>query len=138
MLSTGYNQLVDHVGIHGQRRLTEALNKDSLVRRKEYPTESSSKLRESVLGYNQLVDHMGIHGQRRLMEALNKDSLVRQKEYPTESSSKSRESNAMHTCKGRDGSAENAMWACTDHDGPVSSGRQVVMGSHEGSNGLVR
>ncbi|MQM18820.1 hypothetical protein Taro_051818 [Colocasia esculenta] len=27
-----YNQLVDHVGIHGQRRLTEALNKDSLVR----------------------------------------------------------------------------------------------------------
>ncbi|MQM16049.1 hypothetical protein Taro_049002 [Colocasia esculenta] len=27
----GYNQLVDHVGIHGQRSLTEALNKDSLV-----------------------------------------------------------------------------------------------------------
>ncbi|MQL99656.1 hypothetical protein Taro_032380 [Colocasia esculenta] len=42
-----YNQLVDHVGIHGQRRLTEALNKDSLVRQKEYPTESSSKSRES-------------------------------------------------------------------------------------------
>ncbi|MQL84951.1 hypothetical protein Taro_017466 [Colocasia esculenta] len=40
-----YNPLVDHVGIHGQRRLTEALNKDSLVRRKEYPTESSSKSR---------------------------------------------------------------------------------------------
>ncbi|MQL94933.1 hypothetical protein Taro_027596, partial [Colocasia esculenta] len=35
----GYNQLVDHVGIYGQRRLTEALNKDSLVRQKEYPTE---------------------------------------------------------------------------------------------------
>ncbi|MQM06892.1 hypothetical protein Taro_039723 [Colocasia esculenta] len=44
----GYNQLVDHVGIHGQRRLTEALNKDSLVRQKEDPTESSSKSRESV------------------------------------------------------------------------------------------
>ncbi|MQM09197.1 hypothetical protein Taro_042062 [Colocasia esculenta] len=44
----GYNRLVDHVGIHGQRRLTEALNKDSLVRRKEYPTKSSSKSRESV------------------------------------------------------------------------------------------
>ncbi|MQM08923.1 hypothetical protein Taro_041781 [Colocasia esculenta] len=28
----GYNQLVDHVGIHGQRSLTEALSKDSLVR----------------------------------------------------------------------------------------------------------
>ncbi|MQL70496.1 hypothetical protein Taro_002806 [Colocasia esculenta] len=37
----GYNRLVDHVGIHDQRRLTEALCKDSLVRRKEYPTESS-------------------------------------------------------------------------------------------------
>ncbi|MQL72454.1 hypothetical protein Taro_004794, partial [Colocasia esculenta] len=35
----GYNQLVEHVGIHGQRRLTEALNKDSLVWQKEYPTE---------------------------------------------------------------------------------------------------
>ncbi|MQM15516.1 hypothetical protein Taro_048463 [Colocasia esculenta] len=44
----GYNRLVDHVGIHGQRRLTEALIKDSLVRQKEYPTESSSKSRESV------------------------------------------------------------------------------------------
>ncbi|MQM06249.1 hypothetical protein Taro_039068 [Colocasia esculenta] len=44
----GYNQLVDHVGIHGQRRLTEALNKDSLVRQKEHPTESSSKSRESL------------------------------------------------------------------------------------------
>ncbi|MQM04162.1 hypothetical protein Taro_036957 [Colocasia esculenta] len=43
-----YNQLVGHVGIHGQRRLTEALNKDSLVWQKEYPTESSSKSRESV------------------------------------------------------------------------------------------
>ncbi|MQM06587.1 hypothetical protein Taro_039414 [Colocasia esculenta] len=32
-----YNPLVDHVGIHGQRRLTEALNKDSLVQQKEYP-----------------------------------------------------------------------------------------------------
>ncbi|MQM13661.1 hypothetical protein Taro_046588 [Colocasia esculenta] len=46
--TTGYNQLVDHVGIHGQRRLTEALNKDSLVRQKEYPMESSSKSRESM------------------------------------------------------------------------------------------
>ncbi|MQM09295.1 hypothetical protein Taro_042162 [Colocasia esculenta] len=45
---TRYNQLVDHVGIHGQRRLTEVLNKDSLVRQKEYPTKSSSKSRESV------------------------------------------------------------------------------------------
>ncbi|MQL88199.1 hypothetical protein Taro_020746 [Colocasia esculenta] len=44
----GYNQLVDHVGIHGQRRLTEALNKDSLVWQKEYLTESSSKSRECV------------------------------------------------------------------------------------------
>ncbi|MQL82777.1 hypothetical protein Taro_015259 [Colocasia esculenta] len=44
----GYNQLVDHVGIHGQRSLTEALNKGSLVRQKEYPTESSSMSRESV------------------------------------------------------------------------------------------
>ncbi|MQM12664.1 hypothetical protein Taro_045583 [Colocasia esculenta] len=79
MLRTGpevlrYNQLVDHVGIHGQRRLKEALNKDSLVRQKEYPTESSSKSRKR---YNHLVDHVGIHGQRRLTEALNKDSLVR-------------------------------------------------------------
>ncbi|MQL82546.1 hypothetical protein Taro_015029, partial [Colocasia esculenta] len=45
-LVLGYNRLVDHVGIHGQRRLTEALNKDSLVRQKKYPTESSSKSRE--------------------------------------------------------------------------------------------
>ncbi|MQL68607.1 hypothetical protein Taro_000872 [Colocasia esculenta] len=44
----GYNRLVDHVGIHGQRRLTEALNKDLLVRQKKYPTESSSKSRESM------------------------------------------------------------------------------------------
>ncbi|MQM06788.1 hypothetical protein Taro_039612, partial [Colocasia esculenta] len=43
----GYNQLVDHVGIHGQRSLTEALNKDSLVQQKEYPAESLSKSRES-------------------------------------------------------------------------------------------
>ncbi|MQL69515.1 hypothetical protein Taro_001816 [Colocasia esculenta] len=28
----GYNQLVDHVGIHDQRRLTEVLCKGSLVR----------------------------------------------------------------------------------------------------------
>ncbi|MQL75920.1 hypothetical protein Taro_008310 [Colocasia esculenta] len=42
----GYNRLVDHVGIHDQRRLTEALNNDSLVRRKEYPMESSSKSRK--------------------------------------------------------------------------------------------
>ncbi|MQL81110.1 hypothetical protein Taro_013561, partial [Colocasia esculenta] len=46
-LVLGYNQLVDHVRIHGQRRLTETLNKDSLVRQKEYPTESLSKSRES-------------------------------------------------------------------------------------------
>ncbi|MQL93369.1 hypothetical protein Taro_026013 [Colocasia esculenta] len=39
----GYNRLIDHVGVHGQKRLTEALNKDSLVRQKEYLTESSSK-----------------------------------------------------------------------------------------------
>ncbi|MQM11018.1 hypothetical protein Taro_043919 [Colocasia esculenta] len=44
-----YNRLVDHVGIHDQRRLMEALNKDSLVRRKEYPMESSSKSRECVI-----------------------------------------------------------------------------------------
>ncbi|MQM14452.1 hypothetical protein Taro_047382 [Colocasia esculenta] len=44
----GYNRLIDYVRIHGQRRLTETLNKDSLVRQKEYPTESSSKSRESV------------------------------------------------------------------------------------------
>ncbi|MQL82574.1 hypothetical protein Taro_015054, partial [Colocasia esculenta] len=54
MLSTGpevrrYNRLVDHARIHDQRRLTEALNKDSLVRKKEYPTESSSKPRECGL-----------------------------------------------------------------------------------------
>ncbi|MQM04833.1 hypothetical protein Taro_037640, partial [Colocasia esculenta] len=90
----GYNQFVDYVGTHGQRRLPEALKKDSLVRQKEYPTESSSKSRER---YNQFVDHMGTHGQRRLTEALNKDSLVRQKEYPTESSSKSRESVYIET-----------------------------------------
>ncbi|MQM19482.1 hypothetical protein Taro_052485, partial [Colocasia esculenta] len=41
----GYNWLIDHVGIHGQRRLTEALNKGSLVQQKEYPMESSSKSR---------------------------------------------------------------------------------------------
>ncbi|MQL95823.1 hypothetical protein Taro_028490 [Colocasia esculenta] len=41
--SAGYNRLVNHVGIHGLRRLMEALNKDSLVQQKEYPTESSSK-----------------------------------------------------------------------------------------------
>ncbi|MQL68081.1 hypothetical protein Taro_000343, partial [Colocasia esculenta] len=44
----GYNQLINHVGIHGQRRLTEALNNDSLVRQKENPTESSSKSEESA------------------------------------------------------------------------------------------
>ncbi|MQL82186.1 hypothetical protein Taro_014655 [Colocasia esculenta] len=96
MLSSdeGYNQLVDHVEIHGQRRLTEALNKDSLVRQKEYLMECSSKSRER---YNQLVDYVGIYGQRRLTEAFNKDSLVQQKEYPTESSSKSRESVYIET-----------------------------------------
>ncbi|MQM12780.1 hypothetical protein Taro_045699 [Colocasia esculenta] len=46
--SSRYNQLVGHMGIHGHRSLTEALNKDSLVRQKEYPTESLSKSRESV------------------------------------------------------------------------------------------
>ncbi|MQM18394.1 hypothetical protein Taro_051385 [Colocasia esculenta] len=44
----GYNQLIDHVGTHEQRRLTAALNKDSLVRQKEYSMESSSKSRESL------------------------------------------------------------------------------------------
>ncbi|MQM09624.1 hypothetical protein Taro_042497 [Colocasia esculenta] len=44
-----YNELVDHVGTHGQRRHTEALNKDSLVWKKEYPTESSSKSREIAM-----------------------------------------------------------------------------------------
>ncbi|MQL69585.1 hypothetical protein Taro_001881 [Colocasia esculenta] len=73
-IAQGYNQLVDHVGTHGQRRLTETLNKDSLVWQKEYPTESSSKSRER---YNQLVDDVGTHGKRRLTEALNKDLLVR-------------------------------------------------------------
>ncbi|MQL94747.1 hypothetical protein Taro_027408 [Colocasia esculenta] len=51
----GYNRLVDHVGIHDQRRLTEALCKSSLVRRKEYPTESSPQAKKSVYikqGYN--------------------------------------------------------------------------------------
>ncbi|MQL98950.1 hypothetical protein Taro_031666 [Colocasia esculenta] len=56
----GYNQLIDHVGIHGQRRLTEALIKDSLVRQKEYPTESSSKSREggqNAIGFPSRLDH---------------------------------------------------------------------------------
>ncbi|MQM18216.1 hypothetical protein Taro_051203, partial [Colocasia esculenta] len=42
----GYNRLVDHVRIHGQKRLTKAMNKDSLVRQKKYSTESLSKSRE--------------------------------------------------------------------------------------------
>ncbi|MQM18469.1 hypothetical protein Taro_051461 [Colocasia esculenta] len=50
-IAQGYNQLIDHVGIHGQRRLTEALNKDSLVRQKEYPTESSSKVQPARRPY---------------------------------------------------------------------------------------
>ncbi|MQL84398.1 hypothetical protein Taro_016911 [Colocasia esculenta] len=52
----GYNRLVDHVGIHGQRRLVEALNKDSLVRQKEYPMESSSNRRGATArpGYGSL------------------------------------------------------------------------------------
>ncbi|MQL88260.1 hypothetical protein Taro_020810, partial [Colocasia esculenta] len=37
----GYNRLIDHVGNHDQRRLTEAMCKGSLVQCKEYPTESS-------------------------------------------------------------------------------------------------
>ncbi|MQM00994.1 hypothetical protein Taro_033738 [Colocasia esculenta] len=41
LLAVGYNRLVDHVGIHDERRLTESLCKGSLVRRKEYPMESS-------------------------------------------------------------------------------------------------
>ncbi|MQM16331.1 hypothetical protein Taro_049287 [Colocasia esculenta] len=49
IIETRYNRLVDHVGIHGQRRLTEALNKDSLVWQKEYLTESSSKSRKRVI-----------------------------------------------------------------------------------------
>ncbi|MQL99452.1 hypothetical protein Taro_032177, partial [Colocasia esculenta] len=57
-----YNQLIDHVGIHGQRRLTEALNKDSLVWQKEYPTESSSKSREKI-ATGSYEDHDGSFGQ---------------------------------------------------------------------------
>ncbi|MQL89466.1 hypothetical protein Taro_022034 [Colocasia esculenta] len=34
------------MGIHDQRRLTEALCKGSLVRRKEYPTESSPQAKQ--------------------------------------------------------------------------------------------
>ncbi|MQL87752.1 hypothetical protein Taro_020307 [Colocasia esculenta] len=45
----GYNLLVDHVGIHEQRRLTEALNKDSLVWKKKYLSESSSKSRKRIV-----------------------------------------------------------------------------------------
>ncbi|MQL96547.1 hypothetical protein Taro_029228 [Colocasia esculenta] len=41
-----YNLLVGHVGIHGQRKLTEALVKGSLVRQKEYPTESSPQAKK--------------------------------------------------------------------------------------------
>ncbi|MQL72064.1 hypothetical protein Taro_004391 [Colocasia esculenta] len=41
LFAIGYNRIVDNVGIHDQRRLTEALCKGSLVRRKEYLTESS-------------------------------------------------------------------------------------------------
>ncbi|MQL84541.1 hypothetical protein Taro_017049 [Colocasia esculenta] len=48
MRASGYNRLIDHVGIHDQRRLTEALCKSSLVRRKEYPTESSPQAKKSV------------------------------------------------------------------------------------------
>ncbi|MQL74379.1 hypothetical protein Taro_006739, partial [Colocasia esculenta] len=51
----GYSQLVDHVGIQGQRRLTEALNKDTLVRQKEYLTESLSKSREKCVWRKQVL-----------------------------------------------------------------------------------
>ncbi|MQM14736.1 hypothetical protein Taro_047671 [Colocasia esculenta] len=53
-LVVGYNRLIDHVRIHGQRRLTKALNKDSLVRQKEYPTESSSKSRKANVEYQEI------------------------------------------------------------------------------------
>ncbi|MQL88918.1 hypothetical protein Taro_021488 [Colocasia esculenta] len=43
-----YNLLVGHVGIHGQRRLTEALVKGSLVWQKEYPTESSPQAKKGL------------------------------------------------------------------------------------------
>ncbi|MQM07600.1 hypothetical protein Taro_040442 [Colocasia esculenta] len=62
----GYNQLVDHVRIHGQRRLTEALNKDSLVRQKEYPRESLFKSRES-----------GITSSSTMWESMNRGDLWR-------------------------------------------------------------
>ncbi|MQL93606.1 hypothetical protein Taro_026247, partial [Colocasia esculenta] len=43
-----YNLLISHVGIHGQRRLTEALVKGSLVRKKEYPTKSSPQAKKGL------------------------------------------------------------------------------------------
>ncbi|MQM18757.1 hypothetical protein Taro_051751 [Colocasia esculenta] len=54
----GYNQLVDHVGIYGQRRLTEVLNNDSLVRQKEYPMESSSKSRRGTTSSSTMWESM--------------------------------------------------------------------------------
>ncbi|MQL89353.1 hypothetical protein Taro_021926 [Colocasia esculenta] len=63
---SGYNQFVDHVGIYGQRRLTEALNKDSLVQQKEYPMESSSKSRES-----------GITSSSTMWESMDRGNLRR-------------------------------------------------------------
>ncbi|MQL70148.1 hypothetical protein Taro_002450 [Colocasia esculenta] len=47
-VNNGYNRLVDHVGIHDQRRPMEALCKGSLVRRKEYPTESSPQAKVKI------------------------------------------------------------------------------------------
>ncbi|MQM05138.1 hypothetical protein Taro_037944 [Colocasia esculenta] len=60
-----YNRIVDHVGIHGQRRLTEALNKYSLVRQKKYPTESSSKSREC-----------GTTGSSTMWESMDREDLL--------------------------------------------------------------
>ncbi|MQL69507.1 hypothetical protein Taro_001795 [Colocasia esculenta] len=71
----GYNQLVDHVGTHGQRRLTEALNKDSLVRQKEYLTESSSESRESVYIETSARRSIGILEQRSVDNGVTGTSI---------------------------------------------------------------
>ncbi|MQL93305.1 hypothetical protein Taro_025945 [Colocasia esculenta] len=43
-----YNLLVGHVGIHGQRRVMEALVNGSLFWKKEYPTESSPQAKNGL------------------------------------------------------------------------------------------
>ncbi|MQL84442.1 hypothetical protein Taro_016946 [Colocasia esculenta] len=67
----GYNQFVDNVGTHGQRRLTEALNKDSLVRQKEYLTESSSKSRKMC------IEKQGTTSSSTMWEPMDKGDLRR-------------------------------------------------------------